>query len=144
MSRRYLSKKEQAEIIERAQSRCEYCLTPVEYAAQPFVFEHIIPVSRNGETTLDNLAFACGGCNGHKYNKTEAIDSVEKKSVSLFHPRQQEWLAHFSWNENYQQVIGLTPVGRVTVNTLKLNRIGVVNIRELLCLVGKHPPFTKK
>ena len=87
MSRRYLSKEEQEEIIGRAQSLCEYCLTPVEYAVQPFVFEHVIPVSRDGETTLDNLAFACGGCNGHKYNKIEAIDPVEKVIVPLFHPR---------------------------------------------------------
>ena len=144
MSRRYLSKIEQTQIIERAQSLCEYCLTPAEYAVQPFVFEHIIPVSRDGETTLDNLAFACGGCNGHKYNKIEAIDPIKKVAVSLFHPRQQKWLEHFSWNEDYKQVIGLTPVGRATINALKLNPIGVVNIRELLCLVGKHPPFSEK
>ena len=140
MPRRYLSKEEKLAIIERAESLCEYCLTPVEYSAQPFVFEHIIPVSLNGKTTPNNLAFACGGCNGHKYNKIEAIDPVEKISVPLFHPRKQKWLEHFSWDEDYKQVIGLTSVGRVTINTLKLNRIGIVNIRELLCLVGKHPP----
>jgi len=38
----------------------------MDYATQSFVFEHIIPISRNGKTIGDNLAFACGGCNGHK------------------------------------------------------------------------------
>lgn len=140
MPRRYLTTEEQTHIIQRAQGRCEYCLCPQEYAIQPFVFEHIMPVSRGGETELDNLAFACGGCNGHKYNKIAAIDPAEGVIASLFHPRQQQWSEHFIWNEDYALVIGMTPTGRATVEALRLNRSGVINIRKILCLIGKHPP----
>ncbi len=143
MSRRYLTTQEQSDITQRANSRCEYCVSPMDYAAQPFVFEHIIPVSRDGQTSLDNLALSCGGCNGHKYNKIDAVDMVEQVTVPLFHPRQHKWLDHFSWNEDYTLMIGVTSTGRATIDLLCLNRTGVVNIRKVLCLVGKHPPVLK-
>jgi hypothetical protein len=50
------------------------------------------------------------------------------------------WSEHFAWNEDYSRVIGLTPTGRATVETLHLNRQGVVNLRRVLFLVGMHPP----
>jgi hypothetical protein len=144
MARRYLTVEEQQTIIERAQSRCEYCQSQMSYATQSFVFEHITPISRGGETMLDNLTLACGGCNGHKYNKVAVPDPIDGEMVSLYHPRQQQWSDHFGWNDDYTQVIGLTPTGRATVEALNLNRPGVVNIRRLLWAIGKHPPrFTE-
>jgi hypothetical protein len=47
---------------------------------------------------------------------------------------------HFCWNDNHTQIIGLTPTGRATVEALKMNRPGLVNMRQVLYLVGKHPP----
>lgn len=61
----YISVEQQRQIIERANRRCEYCKSSMDYASQSFVMEHIIPVSAGGETSLTNLALACGGCNGH-------------------------------------------------------------------------------
>jgi hypothetical protein len=101
MSRRYITAQEQSAIIERAQGCCEYCQSQMSYATQSFVFEHIIPVSRDGKTALDNRALACGGCNGHKYNKAEALDSVDGKLVPLYNPRRQRWPGHFAWDEDY-------------------------------------------
>lgn len=49
----------------------------VRFAIQPFSIEHIIPKSQGGETTLDNLAFSCQGCNNHKYNKIEGYDRAK-------------------------------------------------------------------
>jgi hypothetical protein len=37
-------------------------------------------------------------------------------------------------------VIGTTPTGRATVEELKLNRDGVVNLRRVLVVVQLHPP----
>jgi len=37
-------------------------------------------------------------------------------------------------------IIGLTPTGRATVEVLKLNREGLVNLRQVLYAAGKHPP----
>ena len=140
MHRRYIKIDEQWEIIRRAEERCEYCQSRMAYAAQPFAFEHIIPVSQGGKTTLENLSLACGGCNGHKYNRVEATDPIDGKTVSLYNPRQQRWQEHFGWSRDYTHVIGLTAIGRATVEALKINRIGVVNMRKLLRTVGEHPP----
>ncbi len=140
MSRRYISVEEQEQIISRAASRCEYCQCRADYSAQSFVCEHIIPIAKGGDTTLDNLCYACGGCNGHKYTKTEGIDPTSKIVVALYNPRTQNWPEHFAWSEDYLYVVGLTPTGRATVYALQMNRPGVVNMRTLLLLAGKHPP----
>ncbi len=110
------------------------------YSTQPFVFEHIIPISRGGETDLANLALACGGCNGHKHAKVESLDPVDQEMVLLYNPRQQQWQDHFAWSEDYLRIVGLTPTGRATVEALKMNRPGVINIRRLLRMAGEHPP----
>jgi hypothetical protein len=34
----------------------------------------------------------------------------------------------------------LTPTGRATVEKLQLNREGVVNLRQVMAMAGKHPP----
>lgn len=140
MAKQHIKVADQRVIIARAQGRCEYCQSWMNYATQSFVFEHIIPLSRNGKSTLENLALSCGGCNGHKYNKVEAPDPIGGTLTPLFDPRRQKWQDHFSWDENYLHAVGLTAIGRVTVITLKLNRLGVVNMRTLLHLAGKHPP----
>lgn len=140
MTRRYLSLEEQDAIKARANQCCEYCLCPAAYSAQSFAYEHIRPIAKGGETDLDNLCYACGGCNGHKFTKTEAADPVSKMRVALFNPRKQFWHEHFDWSDDYLHVIGHTPIGRATVLALKMNRQGVINIRTLLLMAGKHPP----
>ena len=49
-------------------------------------------------------------------------------------------LAMFSWNEDCTEIIGLTSVGRATIEALHLNRIGVMNLRRVLFEKGLHPP----
>jgi hypothetical protein len=113
----------------------------MDFSAQSFSVEHINPRYRNGETTLGNLALACQGCNGAKHTKTEALDPITQQIVPLFHPRQQKWTDHFAWNEDYMTVIGVTATGRATVQALKLNRLGVLNLRRALFNMGEHPPI---
>ncbi len=125
----------------RAKNCCEYCNSQEKFATQSFSIEHIYPLSKGGQTTLDNLALACQGCNNHKYNKTEGIDSVSGEIISLYHPRQQNWSDHFCWSNDYTLIIGLTPIGRVTVDVLRLNREGLVNLRRILYAMGEHPPI---
>jgi hypothetical protein len=107
---------------------------------QQFSAEHIEPRSRKGGTHLDNLAWACQGCNNHKYNKSSARDPVTGETVSLFHPRRERWTEHFAWNEDATVVLGISPTGRATVETLRLNRQGLVNLRRILASVREHPP----
>jgi hypothetical protein len=107
---------------------------------EPFTVEHVIPTVRGGPTILENLALSCSGCNGHKYDRIEGYDSVSQSMAPLYNPRQHNWSEHFAWNEDFSRVIGLTPTGRATVETLHLNREGVVNLRRVLLLVHLHPP----
>ncbi|MFW6358398.1 MAG: HNH endonuclease [Chroococcales cyanobacterium] len=124
----------------RAKNCCEYCWSQEKFATQGFSIEHIQPVSKGGETLSENLALACQGCNNHKYNKTEGKDPISGKLVSLYSPRKQKWQDHFSWNDDYSLIVGLTPVGRTTVTELRLNRKGLVNLRQVLYAMGEHPP----
>ncbi|WP_071191053.1 HNH endonuclease signature motif containing protein [Trichormus sp. NMC-1] len=144
MSEKRVTSQQKKAVAERAKGCCEYCRSQARFAIQPFSIEHIIPKSQGGKTSLDNLAFSCQGCNNHKYNKTEGIDPVGGNIVSLYHPRQQKWNEHFSWNEDFSLVIGLTPTGRAMVETLQLNREGVVNLRLVLYGIGEHPPVEVK
>jgi len=72
--------------------------------------------------------------------KTEGRDPVSGESAPLYHPRQQRWRDHFAWNDDFTLVIGLTPIGRATIEALQLNRDGVVNLRRILYAMGEHPP----
>lgn len=127
------------DVERRARGCCEYCQSPAKYATQTFSLDHIIPRSQGGKVSLDNLALACQGCNNHKYNKTRLSDPVTHQLVDLFHPRKQRWRVHFTWNECFERVIGLTATGRATVEALKLNRPELVNLRRLLYAAGEHP-----
>ena len=124
----------------RANNCCEYCYSQEKIATQTFSIEHIYPVSKGGQTQLDNLALACQGCNNHKYNKTEGIDPISGEISPLYHTREQHWPDHFCWSNDYTLILGLTPIGRVTVEVLRLNREGLVNLRRILYAMGEHPP----
>jgi hypothetical protein len=140
MSEKRVTAEQKKAVAKRANQCCEYCRSQLRFAMQPFSIEHIIPKSQGGETNLDNLALSCQGCNNHKYNKTEGVEKISGDVVSLYHPRQHQWKTHFAWNDDFSLVIGLTPIGRVTVETLRLNRTGVVNLRRVLYSIGEHPP----
>ena len=100
--------------------------------AQTFSLEHIIPRSQGGHASLDNLALACQGCNNHKYDKTKSCGPVMHQLMDLFHPRQQRWQEHFTWDERVLLTIGLTATERATVEAWQLNQPGLVHLRRLL------------
>lgn len=127
-------------VIARSRGLCEYCRSRADHAMGSFAVEHIIPIVRGGSDGLGNLALACSGCNGHKYDKVEALDPVDKQMADLFHPRHQKWDEHFQWSEDFAFIVGVTSTGRATVNALHMNRTGLVNLRRALHIIGKHPP----
>ena len=143
MPRRYVTSDERRQIAERADKRCEYCKSHMDYSPQSFDIEHVLPVVLGGKTNMDNLALACGGCNSHKYTKVEALDEIEQIMVPLYNPRKDSWYDHFAWSADCLQMIGRTSIGRATVQALNLNRLGLMNIRTLLLMVGLHPPSRK-
>src|SRR5882724_10855148 len=117
-------------VRERSGNHCEYCLHPGSYASGPFVCEHVLPRVRGAGNTPAELAWACSGCNSHKYDKTHARDPVTRQKVSLFNPRRQLWKQHLSWSGDFLQIIGRTLTGRATVEALHLNRPELVNLRR--------------
>ena len=102
--------------------------------------DHILPVCEGGGTELDNLALACQGCNGAKSRKCLILDRQTGRLVELFHPRKDRWSDHFAWSKDLLRVEGLTEKGRATVESLRLNRLGVINMCRVLIIDGVHPP----
>lgn len=125
---------------DRAEGICEYCHSQARFSPQPFSMEHITPRSAGGSTREDNLALSCQGCNGYKYTKQVAPDPLSGHVVPLFHPRTQRWSEHFSWSSDTTLIVGLTPVGRATVEALRMNRPELVGLRAILYAAQMHPP----
>lgn len=105
-----------------------------------FSIDHILPLSKGGSNQVDNLALSCQGCNSCKATRTEVIDPQTQQISPLYNPRTDDWSQHFAWNEDYTEILGLTPIGRVTISALQLNRSGNQNLRRALHLLGDHPP----
>jgi len=105
-----------------------------------FEFEHIQPLSANGETVFENLCFACPSCNRHKSSKQTATDLESGEEVMLFHPQQQVWTEHFAWSDSGKELKGLTAVGRATIKALQMNRPALVRARAMWIKLGEHPP----
>jgi hypothetical protein len=99
-----------------------------------------MPRSKGDTSDLDNLAIACQGCNNFKYSYAHAIDPITGESVPIYHPRKHIWCDHFIWTKDVTQMLGLTPTGRATIERLRLNREGVVNLRQVLYAIDQHPP----
>jgi hypothetical protein len=134
-----VSKQKRQQVIERANGRCEYCHAQKRMIMYMEV-EHIHPTSKGGDNTLENLCLACFGCNNAKSNFLTAVDPLTEEVVSIFNPRTQNWDDHFAWIENGLKIIGLTSVGRASVELLDLNREEALTSREQWILAGVHPP----
>lgn len=54
-----------------------------------------------------------------RHSQTTGYDAANQRSVALYHPRQHLWHEHVAWNEDFTLIVGLTPTGRATVDTLE-------------------------
>ena len=130
----------QNEVRVRANYLCEYCHASEHWQFDRFPLDHIFPASRGGTDTLDNLALACPHCNRRKSDKLTALDPVTSEEVRLFNPRTEQWNTHLTWSDDGLRIIGVTPIGRATVELLELNRERVIHIRAADVAAGRHPP----
>jgi len=55
------------------------------------------------------------------------FDPASGQVVRLFHPRTDVWPEHFRWDGAY--LLGLSPIGRVTVQVLAMNAEDFVQFR---------------
>jgi hypothetical protein len=127
------------QVANAASHRCGYCRTPESIAGFRLVMDHIIPEVRGGKTVFENLWLACHACNGFKATRIHGRDPVTGKRVRLWNPQRQKWLDHFRWSADGTEIIGITPCGRTTVETLQLNRPELVAARSLWVQVGWWP-----
>ncbi|MDA1252819.1 MAG: hypothetical protein O2820_26810 [Planctomycetota bacterium] len=58
--------------------------------------------------------------------------------VPLFHPRRDDWPEHFEWEGPL--LVGLTAIGRATIELLAINTSDAVMLRETLITEGVFPP----
>ena len=127
-------------IGEQAQHRCGYCQTQERVSGIPLTLEHIIPRSLEGLDVEENLWVSCRLCNEAKGIQVEAIDPLTGDTAPLYNPRVDQWRQHFRWGKDGTEIIGLTDVGRVTVDALSLNTEFRVRSRAIWVEAGYHQP----
>jgi 5-methylcytosine-specific restriction endonuclease McrA len=71
------------EILRRDNHACQYC-----GSAKNLTLDHVLPRSRGGTHTWDNIVIACAQCNGRKGNRTpqEAGMPLKTKPKAPMHP----------------------------------------------------------
>jgi hypothetical protein len=127
------------EVAARARGCCEYCQTQERIVIRMEV-DHIVPRARKGTTVLNNLCFACPQCNLTKSDYQTGIDPETNEEIELFNPRNHKWSEHFRWSDDLAEVIGISHIGRATVQRLDMNAPRTVRARHLWIQVGWHPP----
>jgi len=126
-----------AQVRDRAQGRCEYCLVHEDDAIYPHEPDHVIAEKHGGTTSLENLAWSCFLCNRFKGSDLSSIDPLTNEPALLFNPRKQQWRRHFRLNGG--RIDPLTACGRATVNLLHLNTQASISERVRLIGVGHYP-----
>ncbi len=126
-------------IAARANHRCEYCQAPELVFNFPFEVEHIIPLSRQGANDEMNLALACRSCNLRKGTRTSGIAPDSSTEVRFFRPREDRWSEHFQIDTNSGKIIGISAVGKVTVEFLEMNSSSQVTARQLWIRLNLFP-----
>jgi HNH endonuclease len=127
-----------AEVVHRADNRCEYCGLSQLGQEAAFHIDHVTPRAAGGLTVTDNLALACVSCSLRNWAKQTASDPESGEETPLFNPRLQTWAEHFRWAD--ERIVPLTATGRATVAALAMNRPMIVAIRQEEVARGRHPP----
>ena len=130
-----------AQVRARARGLCEYCHAAEQWQYVEFTVAHVVPVSKGGSDAVDNLALACFYCNRRKWNATVAVDSETGEEVPLFNPIRDGWQEHFVWSVDRLSILGVTAIGRATVEALQLNRERILSVRAVEVGVRRHPPM---
>lgn len=127
-------------VREAAHDRCGYCLSPQRYIMGKLEVEHLLPRVKGGSDEESNLWLSCSLCNRYKGFQLMGVDPSSGATSPLFNPRTQIWKEHFCWDTQGTHISGLTPIGRATVEALKLNNEVAVEVRRNWVLAGWHPP----
>jgi len=122
-------------VADRAAWRCEYCLIPQAAIAKHHI-EHILPIKHGGQTTEENLAWACPFCNEQKGSDIGSFDfETDGEFAKFFNPRTQIWTEHFRLLES-GEIKSLTAEARVTIKILQINKDDRIEERKELLEAG--------
>jgi len=77
----------------------------------------------------------------HRCEYCLTSSNVTGELTTLFNPRTQVWIENFKWINGASEVVGITPTGRVTVSTLRLNNEYIMATRGIWAARGWHPPY---
>lgn len=127
-----------AQLVKVADGRCEFCRTPLPYALELIPTE-IVPTMHE-RIVFENLCLTCAYCHKLRVHQEMAIDPLSTVQVSLFNPRRENWHEHFVWTSDFQQMAGLTAIGRATILHMRLHSKYYVNLRQVGLTEGWHPP----
>ena len=121
----------------RAGGCCEYCGLHEDDAFEAHEADHVIAEQHHGETSAENLAFACWECNRRKGPNLSSIDPESGEITRLFNPRGDRWSDHFRLDG--ARILPRTAVGRATVVLLRLNSAEQLALRGALRQMGRYP-----
>lgn len=113
-----------AKIRQRAAFACEYCGVTETDTGGLLTIDHFQPTSKGGSDNPENLIYCCNRCNSYKYNYFPNSD----KEPSIWNPTQSIRTQHFFDLEN-GELKALTPVGKATIDLLRLNRPALIQYR---------------
>jgi len=124
-------------VAERASFRCEYCLIHEEDSYHSHHIDHVISRKHGGDSSAENLAYACLRCNAWKGTDIGSLDVRSGRFVGLFNPRRQRWSDHFVLRGAV--IEPLSSEGEATSRLLKLNLAPRVAERWVLVKLGRYP-----
>lgn len=138
MSRTYIPVALRRQVLELANTRCEYCLVHADDAAFEHEVDHIVAEKHRGATVVSNLAYACFACNRNKGSDLGSLAQRTGLLTPFFNPRQDRWEEHFRVQGG--EIVPLTDIGEVTATILGFNAPERVEERLLLNALGTWPP----
>lgn len=138
MSRTYISTSLRRLVSDRAKNCCEYCLIPEILVLASHQVDHVIAEKHGGETIEKNLALSCSLCNQAKGSDIASIDPETSDTVRLYNPRQDIWQEHFYLDSKSGAIEPLSAIGRVTVNLLRMNRLGALPSRQIFARFSQN------
>ncbi len=79
-------------VFNRTNGHCGYCGVPLN-PLENWHVDHIVPLSRNGEDTLDNKVAACSPCNRrkHAFSVEQFRNNIRDKALKLLEGFYTDW-----------------------------------------------------
>jgi HNH endonuclease len=101
--------------------------------------DHVVPQASAGGDVPENLALCCKSCNIRKSDHISGIDRESREETVLFDPRRDAWNEHFDFDAGRFQLLGRTPIGRATIDRLRMNTSYQIEARKYWVEAGLYP-----